>query len=70
MSEHVNQVIVTDMPNCDMPHCKRQARYDAKTKMGPWAYMCNQHFESYGLKLGVGFGQELIARRPQAPQES
>jgi len=28
--------------------------------MGPWANLCEHHFENYGVGLGLGFGQELI----------
>ena len=39
----------------------KNAQYDAKTRFGPWAYMCEQHWQEHGLgKLGTGFGQELI----------
>lgn len=34
---------------CDF--CNKPAIYDGKTKMGPWAYMCSEHFEQYGVKL-------------------
>lgn len=48
---------------CDL--CTREglqvvAQYDGATRMGPWAYMCKTCFESYGVGLGLGLGQELI----------
>lgn len=34
---------------CDF--CKKQARYDGKTTMGPWAYMCEEHHRLYGYNI-------------------
>lgn len=45
---------------CDF--CYSIAKYDGKTKTGPWAFMCNQHFKQYGLGLGLGKGQQLILK--------
>lgn len=43
---------------CDI--CQQQpAKYDGKTKMGPWAYMCEKCFKAYGVGLGLGKGQVL-----------
>lgn len=36
------------------------AHYDGATIHGPWAYMCETHFESDGIGLGLGRGQRLI----------
>ena len=53
------QVKVSTLPKCDL--CQNTALYDAKTKMGPWAYMCDECFNDYGPKqLGTGYGQKLI----------
>ncbi len=30
--------------------------YDARTKEGPWAWMCHDCFVECGIKLGTGFG--------------
>lgn len=50
---------VTALPMCDF--CPSQAKYDARTKKGPWAYMCAEHFAAHSLdRLGLGWGQELI----------
>ena len=59
------QVEVSELPQCDFcrenPLVKYQvAHYDFKTRMGPWAYGCREHFKKYGIKLGLGFGQELV----------
>lgn len=42
---------------CDF--CDNTARYDGKTIIGPWAYMCQNCFESHGVGLGTGRGQKL-----------
>lgn len=34
---------------CDF--CKKPARYDAKSLMGPWAFMCEEHFERLAMKV-------------------
>lgn len=63
-----NTVILTEKRFCDF--CKqvgrsKLARYDGKTTMGPWAYMCSAHMGSYGVGLGVGRGQKLWYRGPE-----
>lgn len=42
-----------------------QASYDGKTKFGPWANMCEDHFNQYGMALGLGLGQKLIVKDQQ-----
>lgn len=50
---------VARIPNCDM--CGHPANYDAKTRFGPWAYMCEPCWRAHGTgKLGTGFGQRLV----------
>ena len=44
------------------PKAKVEALYDAKTVMGPWAYMCQAHYLQYGDGLGLGMGQRLILK--------
>lgn len=39
--------------------CKEDAVYDAKTKNGPWAFLCEKHFTSFECRLGVGYGQKI-----------
>jgi hypothetical protein len=58
------QVEVLRIPNCDL--CKQRgdikpAAYDAATKMGPWAYLCEEDYQEVGLGLGTGVGQRLVA---------
>lgn len=55
----MNTVKVTALPDCDI--CKKQkAKYDGKTLMGPWAYMCQSCYDTSGVGLGTGLGQELV----------
>jgi hypothetical protein len=57
---------VARIPDCDV--CKFDlkksgvpAAYDAKLKMGPWGYVCEEHFQSHtNRELGLGKGQRLI----------
>ena len=37
------------MTKCDF--CDEHAKYDGKTKLGPWAFMCEQHFIRYGTAV-------------------
>jgi len=47
-----------NLPNCDI--CGKEAHYDAKTRMGPWAYVCEEHFFTERCQLGLGLGQRLL----------
>ena len=67
MSDHT--IVEIDSPQyCDFckdggdPKVKVEAQYDAKTVMGPWAYMCQAHYTQYGDGLGLGFGQRLVLK--------
>lgn len=51
---------VAQIPHCDI--CgdgKSHAAFDGKTKGGPWAFMCKDHFKEHGIGLGTGKGQRL-----------
>jgi hypothetical protein len=58
------EVKVASIPSCDI--CKTEGRetpaaYDGKTVYGPWAYMCEQHWQLVGVgQLGTGYGQRLV----------
>jgi len=43
---------------CDF--CGKVAKYDGKTKMGPWANMCESCFKINGVGLGLGKGQRFV----------
>lgn len=49
---------VSILPTCDF--CGTEARYDGKTRHGPWAFMCEADFKEYGIGLGTGRGQRLV----------
>lgn len=53
-------VVVTEEKNCDF--CGGTATVDGKTIKGPWANMCERHFEEWGSGLGLGRGQRLIVQ--------
>jgi len=63
-------VQVLSIPDCDI--CKyvgppprqtaQPAAYDGKTVEGPWANMCEFHFQQYGVGLGTGRGQKLVLK--------
>lgn len=55
--------IVTELPNCyfcEMEGKTEPAEYDGRTDIGQWAFMCQHHFDQYGVGLGTGKGQKLI----------
>ncbi|WP_328463579.1 DUF4314 domain-containing protein [Actinoplanes sp. NBC_00393] len=62
---------VTELPPCDIHRALSDtvipAGYDGATRLGPWAYMCDGCFMTYGLGLGTGRGQRLILGRRPAP---
>lgn len=61
------EVVVERVPNCNFCQQKGKitpAKYDAKTRFGAWANMCQEDFDAYGLgRLGTGLGQRLIPAR-------
>jgi hypothetical protein len=66
------EVEVAVIPPCDI--CPLEvpgsvpapAVYDGKTIHGPWANMCEKHWQRYGVgQLGTGFGQRLILRESE-----
>ena len=64
------EVYVDSLPQCDI--CAmlgvfgEPAHYDGATNQGPWAYMCEAHYQELGLGLGLGVGQRLIVRPKDA----
>jgi len=65
MKKRFEETAVDEIPSCQF--CTKPAAYDGKTKGGPWAYMCWQHFEVYGVGLGLGRGQRLILGEGKEP---
>lgn len=44
--------------------CDQVAKYDGKTKFGPWAYMCLYHFNTFGIRTkGLYTNLEDLKRR-------
>lgn len=58
---------MTHRPDCDLcarDGVKTSATYDAKTFLGPWAYLCDTHYQSHGIGLGEGVGQRILVIAP------
>jgi hypothetical protein len=62
MNKDHTTVTLPKRPICDIPGCTKPAYADAKTNQGPWAYLCDSHFTVHGIKLGLGYGQEIIVK--------
>lgn len=60
MNNHTS-VKVASLPRCDFR--SDEANYDGKTVYGPWANMCQSHFEECGMGLRLGRGQRLLVGR-------
>lgn len=59
---------VLSLPDCDICRARgfnppHKAHYDGKTFGGPWAHMCEAHFDVVGVGLGVGRGQRLVVAK-------
>lgn len=59
------EVKVIRIPDCDICTYDKNkpgiaAVVDGRTKLGPWANMCEADFETYGVGLGTGKGQRLV----------
>ena len=59
-----NSTSIVMLPSCDF--CKEIALYDGKTHLGPWAYMCERHFNLYGIGIGPDKGQKLVLVKPRS----
>ena len=57
------EATVERMPACDIHGAGVKASYDAKTKQGPWGFLCEDCFQKHGIGLGTGLGQRLILKR-------
>ena len=63
------EVVVSELPDCDICPAGR-AQYDGRTKMGPWANMCESCFKKYGVGLGYGHGQKLIVSQDKEDKQA
>jgi hypothetical protein len=53
------KTFVNPPKKCDICKCElKSVFFDAKTKMGPWANMCQDCFNKLGVGLGTGKGQK------------
>lgn len=61
-TEHNHWTTAPDYHDAKCDFCGEKAAYDAATKYGPWAFVCEAHFatETNGT-LGLGKGQRLVA---------
>ena len=52
-----------ELPICQFsfahPGRRLTATVDGKTRDGPWAYMCDECHDRFGVGLGTGRGQRL-----------
>lgn len=61
---YIPEAVACDI--CNMQGEEVKAEYDGATIHGPWAYMCEMHFQALGVGLGTGKGQKLIVgERPK-----
>lgn len=59
--ENNNWVTAPDYHNALCDYCGTKAQYDAATKTGRWAFLCDNHFATEtNQRLGLGLGQRLI----------
>jgi hypothetical protein len=64
---YISEAVLCDF--CKMVGAQVQAQYDGATVHGPWAYMCEAHFQANGVgSLGTGKGQRLIVGERPADQ--
>lgn len=59
LSRNPGAVVVAPVSTMNCDFCNKPATVDGKTKLGPWAGMCDEHFRLYGTSLGTGKGQKL-----------
>ena len=58
------KVVVMELPDCDICADGTKAKYDAKTRGGPWANLCAPCWQRHSYRtLGTGMGQELVVEQ-------
>ena len=69
MARNGTEATVFRIPECDVHKYDKgvanvPAEYDAKTRRGPWANMCQACFDEEAMypDLGTGKGQKLILK--------
>jgi len=74
MNADHTEVKVAVIPDCNIcayspiQSTSVPAVYDGKTNLGPWAYMCEEHFRTHGIGLGLGKGQKLVLENKTGDQ--
>lgn len=62
------EVLVSRIPDCDIHWFQKDqtvpAVYDARTKDGRWANVCQECFDEHCYGTGLGRGQKLILDQP------
>ncbi len=54
---------VHKIPKCDIclsDGVEKDAVYEAKTNLGPWAFLCEKCFNEVGISLKMGLGRRVI----------
>lgn len=60
----MKQVYVTALPKCDI--CgKADAHYDGKTRLGPWANMCDGCYGIHGTKASTLTNEFVVGEAPE-----
>lgn len=69
MARNGTEAIMFRIPECDVHKYEKKqydvpAVYDAKTKTGQWAYLCQSCFDDVAMypDLGTGKGQRLVLK--------
>lgn len=53
----MKEVLLSEQPTCDF--CGNDAKYDAPTIMGPWAYLCEDCFKKYAGRSAKQLGTKV-----------
>lgn len=51
----IKEVPIKQFPKCNVSGCEEDAHYDTPTKLGPWAYLCEEHFKERSRYGGSKF---------------
>lgn len=69
MARNGTEAIMFRIPECDIHKYEKKeygvpAEYDAKTRQGAWAYMCQACWIDNAMysQLGTGMGQKLVLK--------
>lgn len=57
-------VYMEGFPTCNF--CNKLAKYDAPTKLGPWAYLCQECFNDHGIEYAAIKLEQRIPAEPEA----